>query len=243
MDFITLDEALDAMAASIDGDDEVAKYSRVAAELHQKLHNSRRPPPRWVEISKETGLPLLNDAVAGEGMSILMHMAGWKRRKDEERNNHIFACLTSGLDPANVPQSMSVNGGQYNWHRHGFRRETQIGFDRDKWISFLKAADSKQPESKQEPAHEPVKLKRCALVKEVEAFWPTIERDLRDSSRNDLKVAKHTDHGYWLVEKALNWAKERGKLEKSRATQYVGEKKDSALSPMLRKLLGLPDLT
>lgn len=41
MDFIALDEALDALAASINGDDEAEKYSRVAAELHLAQSLSR----------------------------------------------------------------------------------------------------------------------------------------------------------------------------------------------------------
>lgn len=238
MDFISLVEALNAMAASIDGDDEAAKYSTVAAELHQKLHNSDSSPLRWVEISKETGLPLFNDAVACEGMSILLHMAGWKQREEKERNDHIFTCLTYGLDPVNEPQSISINGGQYNWHKHGFRREAHIGFDRHEWASLLKAANNKQPESKQEQvAHEPAKMKRCALVEEFNSTWKTIERDLRDSSRNGLNLAKHTDHGYWYVEKALNWAIERGKLGKAEAANYVRDKNDSAWSTEFLKLL------
>ena len=56
--------------------------------------------------------------------------------------------------------------------------------------------------------------KREALIKELERAWKSIERDLRDASRTELKHARVTEkHGYWYVERAKKWARENGKLQ------------------------------
>ncbi|MBI2276335.1 MAG: hypothetical protein HYU74_03170 [Dechloromonas sp.] len=98
---------------------------------------------------------------------------------------------------------------------------------------------------KQEPVQQPAVappeiLKRKALISEVKHFWPSIVRDLQDSSRNGLtKTANHPDHGYWMVKSALSWAQERGKISKEHAKTFTGSNPDSILSPMLRHLLKL----
>jgi hypothetical protein len=82
--------------------------------------------------------------------------------------------------------------------------------------------------------------KRSALVSETESFWPSIERDLRDASRNGLSLAaKSCRNTFWKVREALSWATERGKIKKPKAEAYIGSKPDSVLSPMLRQLLNL----
>lgn len=73
-------------------------------------------------------------------------------------------------------------------------------------------------------------MKKAALIKKHTAQWPTIERDFRGSSENDLsKVAKAPGHGDWFEAAALNWAEQRGKLEKEQsptnpATVWTGRK-------------------
>ncbi len=82
--------------------------------------------------------------------------------------------------------------------------------------------------------------KRVALVKEVIGFWPSVETDLSDAARNGLsESAKHTDHGFWKVRPALDWATQRGKIIKPSAQSFVASNNESALSPMLRQLLNL----
>lgn len=55
--------------------------------------------------------------------------------------------------------------------------------------------------------------KKAALIREVEADWPSIERDLQDASRNGLSAtAKAAEHGFWYIESARKWAKQNGKL-------------------------------
>jgi hypothetical protein len=137
MDFITLAAVLDGIVASNleSGDDRATEYSRAAATLHQQIHNNQCP--QWVEVNKNTGKPLRNDAVADEGMSILEHMAGWWNRQVEERTRHVIACLTFGLDPDNEPMTINPNGGRYNWRKQKILRETEIGFERTELINFL----------------------------------------------------------------------------------------------------------
>ena len=61
--------------------------------------------------------------------------------------------------------------------------------------------------------------KRAALIKAHLHEWRDIESDLNDASDNGLssaaKVPKH--HGMWYVERAREWANERGKLTESKA--------------------------
>jgi hypothetical protein len=57
-------------------------------------------------------------------------------------------------------------------------------------------------------------MKRAALIKKHAYHWPTIERDFQDASENGLsKAAKATGHGDWFEADALNWARQRGKLD------------------------------
>lgn len=82
--------------------------------------------------------------------------------------------------------------------------------------------------------------KRAALIQEVEFFWPTIDQDLQDGSRNGLSSeARHTKHTFWKVREALKWATQRGKLKKEKAQSFIAASPESALSPMLRALLKL----
>lgn len=82
--------------------------------------------------------------------------------------------------------------------------------------------------------------KRAVLIDELKGFWPSIEQDLSDSTRNGLhEAAKHEDHGFWIVEPAIKWAAERGRIPKVKATSFIASNDESYLSPMLRILLKL----
>ena len=82
--------------------------------------------------------------------------------------------------------------------------------------------------------------KRNALIDEVNFFWPSIDRDLRDAARNGLSsAAKHTKNTFWKVQEALTWATERGKVTKEKAQSFISSNPENALSPMLRSLLKL----
>ena len=56
-------------------------------------------------------------------------------------------------------------------------------------------------------------LKKSVLIQNYKKIWTKIESDFHDSSSNGLsKFAKEPVHGMWNVAKALEWAKQRGKL-------------------------------
>ena len=66
-------------------------------------------------------------------------------------------------------------------------------------------------------------LKKAALLKKHLHRWPTINRDFQDASENGLSAAaKATKHGDWFESKALEWAKQKGKLS-------PGKQQDNAL--------------
>lgn len=59
-------------------------------------------------------------------------------------------------------------------------------------------------------------LKKKALKAKHQAQWLTFERDFQDASENGLSAAaKAPGHGYWYEERALIWAKQRGKYAES----------------------------
>jgi hypothetical protein len=57
-------------------------------------------------------------------------------------------------------------------------------------------------------------LKKRVLVAELRHEWPSIELDLSEASRNNLKAAAHSGDG-WHVERARDWADRHGKLRKT----------------------------
>jgi hypothetical protein len=80
--------------------------------------------------------------------------------------------------------------------------------------------------------------KRQAFIDAFQSVWPSIERDLRDSSRNGLsEAAKHRKHGFWCVKPALDWADQRGKIERDRAEAFVRAEGQSELSVLVRAML------
>lgn len=81
-----------------------------------------------------------------------------------------------------------------------------------------------------------VRRKRATLVKELVSIWPTIELDLSDSVRNGLNCAKLEQHAFWDLNKAVNWAVERGKITKQKAVQSIATVPDSAWAATLKQL-------
>ena len=56
-------------------------------------------------------------------------------------------------------------------------------------------------------------LKKSALISKHKSNWPTINGDFQSASENGLsKAARTPERGYWYEAKALNWARQRGKL-------------------------------
>jgi len=55
--------------------------------------------------------------------------------------------------------------------------------------------------------------KKKALIEKHRGIWKTIERDFKDSGKNQLSImAKAPGHGEWFEADALRWAETRGKL-------------------------------
>lgn len=52
---------------------------------------------------------------------------------------------------------------------------------------------------------------RRAFIRELQAEWPSIEKDVSEGSRNGLSAAAH-DGKVWDLEQARDWARQRGKL-------------------------------
>ncbi len=69
-----------------------------------------------------------------------------------------------------------------------------------------------------EPVQAAPAMKRRALIAEYLNEWPSIEADLNDASRNELDSAKLPKHGMWDADKALAWARSRGKLVQQRTS-------------------------
>lgn len=91
-------------------------------------------------------------------------------------------------------------------------------------IARLKARDDYEtskrpaPQASPEPVQAAPAMKRRALIAEYLNEWPSIEADLNDASRNELDSAKLPKHGMWDADKALAWARSRGKLVQQRTS-------------------------
>lgn len=142
---ISLSEAMNFIALSIDvpkgrtsADDEpMWRASEAAKTLYECLHNATGTRPRWMEVHPAIGKPLASDAVAEEGMAILLHAAGWYGRETETRARHTLDCVKAGLDPAAVgPAPRDPNAGQWDYGKY-WMREHQIGFIREELSAFL----------------------------------------------------------------------------------------------------------
>jgi hypothetical protein len=66
-----------------------------------------------------------------------------------------------------------------------------------------------------EPTEQPRLLKKKALLEELASDWPTIEKDIREASRNGLDSAKGGKHGMWNAKLCRDWAESKGKLKKA----------------------------
>ena len=92
-------------------------------------------------------------------------------------------------------------------------------------------------------ADEPEIRKRAALIAEFKGIWPSIERDLRDASRTTSGLAKAAKHPtrptFWVVEPALAWAKQRGKITKDSAQKFIKTNNESVFAVMLSQIFNI----
>jgi len=149
MKFITLNDLLSAIAihdtTSITGGtpipatDEIAIYSAAAVRLHNTLHHHLESAPKWMELAKDHGdnVWLTSEVAAKDGMSMLYHMAGAHARKQKEKSAHIAMCINSGHDPATIDIVSDPNTGLYDYARHPYMRDHEIGFEEKDIVRFL----------------------------------------------------------------------------------------------------------
>lgn len=92
------------------------------------------------------------------------------------------------------------------------------------WFDAKGAGDTQQEEAPKIGAGKTAPIEkrtRAALIKDLQAEWPTIERDLQDASRNGLAAAaKLADARGWNKGRALDWAKEHGKLIEEKSASW-----------------------
>ena len=70
-------------------------------------------------------------------------------------------------------------------------------------------------------------LKKEVLIATFKHEWPSINKDLGEASRNDLKEAAHTGRqSYWYKDKAHAWALSKGKIKPDEPVHHL----DSAWS-------------
>lgn len=116
-----------------------------------------------------------------------------------------------------------LGGAMIGWLDFGKRELISQTFDANEineWIEYCGIHSEYDFSSQGDMASgdhiEPVKytlLKRSALKLSCGDIWPDIEADLNHSNANGLATAaKSKKHGYWIKEKALEWASARGKL-------------------------------
>lgn len=144
VDFISLTEALSFIAGTLDvpagcataEDESMWRASEAAAVLHEHLNNAPNGSPRWFEVNETTGKPLVKDAVADEGMSILLHAAEWFEREMKAQTDHILGCVKAGIEPTDEPRLRRLDEGQWDYTRH-FLREYRIGFARNELAELV----------------------------------------------------------------------------------------------------------
>lgn len=61
-------------------------------------------------------------------------------------------------------------------------------------------------------------LKRELLVERFQDIWPRIAADLQEGSRNGLMAEAGLEHGFYDVQRALQWARTHGKLRRPELT-------------------------
>ena len=101
-------------------------------------------------------------------------------------------------------------------------REEAIGILQTQRAALLAVLDGQeQPEQEPSPAPTsaeptPTIMKKNAMVAQLKHEWPSIEADLKDATRNELKNEAATGaHGKWFVEPARAWAQRKGKLKQA----------------------------
>lgn len=84
-----------------------------------------------------------------------------------------------------------------------------------------------------------VRRKRKALIEELQPMMPSIERDLRDASRQSSGLTKRAwlASTYWNMAEVVAWGVENGKITRDKALRQVTTEPTSELSILLKQLM------
>lgn len=184
----------------------------------QRFHwVDERPGDRELNFSPMIMPPELRNAV----------MEGFESRVENTRTSdsppHVPCELPFDNDPARSPAPPEPE------------RETASSDD-----SKRGEAPRTTPPAQQQPRvgeQAEIVRKRSVFIGEFRGMWRTIESDLRDGSKNGLSETANARHGFWKIAPALDWAAERGKLDRDRAEKFVRAQKESDLAFLLRAIL------
>lgn len=88
----------------------------------------------------------------------------------------------------------------------------ELHTERARLLAVLEGGESPAlaPDAQAE-AGPPRILKKSAMVATYLDKWPTIDADINEAARNGLAVAKTDKKGMWYVDKAIEWARSKGK--------------------------------
>lgn len=84
-----------------------------------------------------------------------------------------------------------------------------------------------------------VRRKRAALIKELQPVLPSIERDLRDASRQSSGLSRRArlERSYWNMAEVVAWGVENGKITRDKAIRQITTEPTSELSILLNQLM------
>jgi len=208
-DFVSLEDVLGSIAGRIKKPEEMAdyqdlidawKYSQAAAALHALFLNYPDQAPRWMTPHEVTRQPIFNDAVAAEGLEILVYLSGWFKRQ---------LAFRGASFPSRSPEDESelATTAHYRKYRWGtLPRSYQMGFDRADVVRFLvsaRIAFSSRLGDDQDPLNS-TSLKPGGQVGEaIAALGEHLNRSTDESAApSTVTVPKLT-----LPEKSDTWAK------------------------------------
>ena len=136
IDFISLERTLEAIAGRLRKPEEMDdlvdlvecwRYSQAAATLHELFLNYPDRAPRWVVLHEVTGRPIFNDAIAAEGMDILVYLSGWFDRQRKFRSGN--AQFHAGSPPESDEELWkTAHLRKYRWGT--MSRSYAMGFNR-----------------------------------------------------------------------------------------------------------------
>lgn len=198
-------------------------YSR-SMERKKSWHIPRRfVSPEGAELVKAEELAERDGrGTISEAMSILL--------KETGEFFNIEKAVRDGEIPSYAPGSYKPLGAPEKNLVAALEEEEVYANDLNTWLSkkYLRVKFRFPEVGTGDTAPDSDRLKRSALIKEVEPYWPTIKEDLRHSDENKLSAdAKIKDkHGYWNLAAAVKWATERGKIKA--ASKPLNKKSDAA---------------